>query len=92
MEPPEQNLYEMVKENNVLLHKINRREKVRNFFAIIKLALIVGLTVMSYIYIQPYLEKLMETYQTVSDGSQKMQDIGSNLKFDSAAFKDLFIQ
>lgn len=82
----------MVKENNTLLHKINNRERVRNFFAIAKLVLIVAVAVISYIYIQPYLEKLMETYRTVSEGSQQVKDFGASLQFNQDAFKDFFTQ
>jgi len=92
MEPQEKSIYDMVKENNILLHKINRREKVRNVFSIIKISLIIGLTIASYILFQPYFNKLTQTYQAVSDGSQKVKDIGANFQFDNESLKDLFSQ
>jgi len=92
MEPSEKNLYDLVKENNTLLHKINRREKIRNFLLISKLILIIVVITLSYIYIQPYLEKLMETYQTVTEGSQRVKDFGSNFQFDSSTLRELFGQ
>lgn len=92
MEPADKNLYDMVRENNILLKKMHRREQFRNIASLIKFAFIVVLIIWSYMYIQPYLEKMLQLYSDISQGTEQMKNISGGFNFDPDAIKQLFAQ
>lgn len=90
MEPSEKTLFELVKENNILLRKINRRERNRSLLGIIKLVIIVGLTASAYYYVQPYLEQIQAMYTNINEGSDALRGISEGFKFDPTRLKEMF--
>ena len=59
-------LKEVTKDNNRLLRGIHARARITMIFNIIKWAIIIGVSVGAFYYIQPFLETLMKTYSSIS--------------------------
>jgi hypothetical protein len=71
----------VAEENNKLLHKVRGVQKRQALWTAFKLLVIVGLTLGSFYYLEPYVNKMMDTFNQLS-GMQKSLDSGS--------FKDMF--
>lgn len=53
-----------------ILQKMRRAAIMGRFFLVLKWALIIGLSVGAYYYIEPYLQALMNSYNAVNDLNQ----------------------
>lgn len=73
-----QNTLALAEENNKLLHKIRGVQKRETFWQILKLILIIGVALGLFYYLEPYLNKVMDLYNSVSGMQQKID--GSSLK------------
>jgi len=73
--------FSLVEENNKLLHKVRGVQKRQTLWTVIKLLFIVGLTLGSFYYLEPYVNKIMDTFNQLSGMQQKL---------DSGSFKDVF--
>ncbi len=58
-------LTELAEENNKILHSLQRTQRWSNFFSWIKWAIIIGITLWSYLVIQPYLDDVVKNYQGI---------------------------
>jgi hypothetical protein len=58
-------LTELVEENNKILHSLQRTQRWANFFSFVKWAIIIGITLWSYVIIQPYLDGATKDYQNI---------------------------
>lgn len=58
-----------------LVKKMHRTHIRGQIFSIIKWGLIVGVTVFSFIRLQPYLNMLLQTYSNLFNTVQKVQNI-----------------
>jgi hypothetical protein len=71
MSPEEKTLLErtlkLSEENNLILHKIQKRAKWSTIFGLIKIVVIVVPLVAGYIYFQPFLEQAVENYSGVKE-------------------------
>lgn len=81
-------LTELTEENNKILHKIQKHTRWAMFFGVVKWILIIGITIGSYIAIQPYFDQLIKTYrslesvQSQSSGLQEyLKNIQNTLKY-----------
>ena len=85
MDPESKKLLEetlsLVEENNKLLRKVRGVQKRQTLWTIFKLLVIAGLTLGSFYYLEPYVNKVMDAYNQIS-GMQK--------SLDSSSFKDIF--
>jgi hypothetical protein len=61
-------LTELTVENNRILHSLQRTQRWANFFSWVKWAIIIAVTVGSYIVVQPYLDDMVKNY----DGIKKL--------------------
>ncbi len=77
-------LLELCKENNHILRGMQRSARVAKFFKAIYWMLIIGSLVGSYYYIQPYVDKLINLYNNVSN----VPDV-NNLKLSPDILKQL---
>ncbi len=56
---------ELLEENNRLIKKMNRRARWATVTHVIYWILIIGVSGVSYYYVQPYLNKLIATYTSL---------------------------
>jgi hypothetical protein len=57
-------LTELTEENNKILHKIQKHTRWTMFFGIVKWVIIIGITVGSYFAILPYINQMMDMYNS----------------------------
>ena len=70
----------LVEENNMILRKMHRRMKWGSFFHILYWVLIIGITLGSYYFLQPYLESALGVYGSLSESAGTLPDISSILE------------
>jgi len=78
-----QEILELSRENNHLLKGVYRRARWGMFFWILRWALILGILLGAYYYVEPYVNKVTDTYQRTSDtvrGFQNTADKVNNNK------------
>ena len=69
-----QNTLALAEENNKLLHKIRGVQRRETIWNTVKILVIVAIALGSFYYIEPYLNKVMDLYSSVSDMEQKIND------------------
>lgn len=79
---------ELSKDNNRILHSIQRREKITQVMRIIYWLFILGIAAGAYYYIQPYIDQLVKAYTGIVDTQHKMADISG--KFSLETIKNYF--
>ena len=57
--------YKLVQENNKMLHKIRSIQKWAAFWSTLKWLVVVGITLGSLYYLQPYVTKVMDVYDSI---------------------------
>ena len=75
-----QKLTKLTEENNKILLKMQRNARWLNFFSIIKWIIIIGLTVGSYIVVQPYINPIIDMYKTLQTTQTQSVDLQDYLK------------
>ncbi|HAS80651.1 MAG: hypothetical protein UR25_C0002G0017 [Candidatus Nomurabacteria bacterium GW2011_GWE1_32_28] len=80
------NTLELAEENNKLLHKIRGVQNREFVWKILKMVLIVGITLGSFYFLEPYLNKMMDLYSSVSGIQQNIKDVSDT---NSSSLKDL---
>ena len=91
MDPESKKLLEetfaLAQENNKMLRKIRSTQRWAAFWQTLKLLVIIGVILGSLYYIEPYLNKILDLYnsvsatqQKVSGGTNAVQDLLKNLK------------
>jgi hypothetical protein len=69
-----QNTYKLTEENNLLLHKVRNAQNRQTYWQILKYVIIIGIAFGSFYFLEPYLNKMMDLYNTVSGAEQKIND------------------
>ena len=69
-----QNTLALAEENNKMLHKIRGVQKRSTFWQVLKLIVIIGIALGSFYYIEPYLNKIMDLYNSVSGMQQQINN------------------
>lgn len=65
-------LKEVTHDTNRLMHKMRRTQRWHTIFQIVWWLTVVGITGAAYYYyVQPYVERAIETYQQVQDSAQQ---------------------
>ena len=72
MDPEERKL---LLENNRILHKLLSAQRWAMFWSVLRWAIIIGLALGSYYYIQPYLDQLLQVYGQVSGQVPQLQNL-----------------
>ncbi|MDP3902198.1 MAG: hypothetical protein Q8Q21_01255 [bacterium] len=70
---------ELSQENNKMLKKMNRARIFGNVFWVVKWVFIIGLSYGAYVYIQPYIEKMIGAAESISTGVGNIGDVGETL-------------
>ncbi len=65
---------ELVAENNKILKGMRRNARIAGVWHFIYWIFIIGSLVASYYYLQPYIDKLTETYKSMQATQQKISD------------------
>lgn len=82
MEPSEKQLQEILelsRENNHLLKGVHRRARWSMFFWILRWAIVVGILLGAYYYVEPYVDKATEAYHKTTDTLRRIQTTGDNI-------------
>ncbi len=79
-----QNTLVLTEENNKMLHKIRGVQKRETIWRTLKILVIIGIAFGSFYFIEPYLNKIMNLYNSVIGMEQKLnnsplQDLLKNL-------------
>ena len=64
-------------ENNSILKKMRRSAEWSSFFRFIYWLLIIAAGIVSFYYVQPYLDKAMQLYNQVQTTANQVKSIGS---------------
>ena len=64
----------LAEENNKMLHKIRGVQKRETLWNALKLIIIIGVALGSFYYLEPYLNKVMDLYNSVSGMQQKINN------------------
>ena len=80
-----QNTLALAEENNKLLHKIRGVQRRETIWNTVKILIIMAIALGSFYYIEPYLNKVMDLYNSVTGMEQKInnspiQDFLKNFK------------
>lgn len=73
-------LMKITTENERVLHVINRRAKWSGVISVIKWLFVVGLTIGSFVYIQPYFDTFMKAYSKIAGGGSSSNNFLDILK------------
>ncbi len=60
----------LAEENNKMLHKLRNAQKIEFVWKVAKFVLVIGIALGSFYYLEPYLNKVMDMYNSVA-GIQK---------------------
>lgn len=74
---------ELTEENNKMLHSIQRRARWTIVMRLMYWIFIVGASIGAFYFIQPYLNQLNDTYDSIKTTQQKASDFSQNFSIDS---------
>ncbi len=74
---------EIVLENNKILHGMRRMNRLSTVWHAIYWVVIIGIGFGSFLYLQPYIEKLTNAYNELQATQQKITDIPKGMSLDS---------
>lgn len=84
MDPESKKLLEetfaLAQENNKMLHKVRSVQKWTAFWSWLKIILIIGITLGSFYFLEPYLNKMKDLYNSISGTEQKLNNSGSSFQ------------
>lgn len=70
-------------DNNIMLHKIERRAKLGIYFKIMYWIVIFGIAAGAFYYVQPYIDDLMKVYENLKHTQEKSSEFIKGFNFDS---------
>ena len=83
MDPESKKLLEetftLEQENNLLLKKVRSVQKWATFWQTFKIIVIIGIALGSFYFLEPYLNKVIDLYNSVTGAQQKLNG-GSNVQ------------
>ena len=68
-----QDIYVLEKENNKILRSIKRSATLGRIMSLLYWLIIIGVSVGAFYYMQPYFDKVMNLYNSISGFQQKTQ-------------------
>jgi len=74
-----QKLTDLTEENNKILKKMRRSQKMSSAFRMIYWLIILGVLFGSYYFIQPFLSQALNTYQGLLGTSDALQEVGGQI-------------
>ena len=83
MSPEERQLLEesitLARENNKILRQMRSTMRWNRFWAGLKWLIVIASTLGAYYYLQPYLFKLLDAYQTMLKGLDEVKQVGASV-------------
>ena len=67
--------YEMEKENNHILKGIRNASRWSGFFKFITWVIIIGASLATYYFVQPYVDTLIKTYQSIQSDLSGVKNV-----------------
>lgn len=67
-----ENTFILAQENNKMLRKVRSVQKWSIFWSWLKLILIIGITLGAFYFLQPYLNKIVDLYNSIFSTEQKL--------------------
>ncbi|MEK7080859.1 MAG: hypothetical protein AAB902_00470 [Patescibacteria group bacterium] len=84
MDPESKKLLEetfaLAQENNKMLHKVRSVQKWATFWRTLKIVVVIGIALGSFYYLEPYLNKIADLYNSISGTGQKLNESGGSFQ------------
>ncbi|MBU0999377.1 hypothetical protein KKG24_03710 [Patescibacteria group bacterium] len=84
MDPESQKLledtFQLAQENNRMLRKIRSVQKWRTFWSGLKIFIIIGIALGSFYFLEPYINKMLDFYGSISGTVQNVNDNNSSFQ------------
>jgi uncharacterized protein involved in cysteine biosynthesis len=74
--------FQLAQENNHMLHKVRSVQKWATFWRTLKILVVIGIALGSFYFLEPYLNKIANLYNSISGMEQKLNG-------GSSSFQDL---
>jgi len=71
---------ELARENNKMLHKVRGVQKWAAFWSGLKIFIIIGIALGSFYFLEPYINKVTDLYNSISGTMQKAKGAADNVK------------
>lgn len=68
-------LVKLTEENNKLLHKMWRATRLAGFVRVFYWILVIGVSIGSFYYLQPYIDQLLKVYGGLNDSISSFQTL-----------------
>lgn len=68
---------ELAEENNSMLKSMRRHNRFGSFIRIIYWIIIIGAAVSSYYYLQPFIDPLINSYKSIKEAGNKINNFSS---------------
>lgn len=75
-----ENTFILAQENNKMLRKIRSVQKWSIFWSWLKIIVIIGITLGSFYFLQPYINKIVDLYSSISGVEQELNDSDSSFQ------------
>jgi len=69
------------RENNEMLHKMRSAQKRAAFWRFVKLLISIGLFILAYRFIMPYVNDLRDSYESTRSSLEQIQEARDRLPF-----------
>jgi hypothetical protein len=69
------------RENNEMLHKMRGAQKRAAFWRFVKLLISIGLFILAYRFIMPYVNDLRDSYESARSSLEEIQEVRDRLPF-----------
>ncbi len=76
-----EDIQKLTEDNNAMLHRMRAAQKRATLWSILKWVVIIGFTLGSFYFLQPYVDKVVSLYGDISSTQQKIHN---------GSFMDLF--
>ena len=73
-----QDTFALVKDNNKMLHRIRRSQKISSFIGFVYWLIIIGVALGSFYLIQPYVDKVVSVYNSIANANSKLNGVSGN--------------
>ncbi len=72
-------IHKLAKENNTMLHRLDREAKRARFWKTLRLIVMAGLLFGAYYLIQPFIENLTSAYASIQESFAQLQETKDSL-------------
>jgi hypothetical protein len=72
-------IHKLVKENNTMLHRLDREAKRARFWKTLRLIIMAGLLFGAYYLVQPFIENLTKAYASIQESFAELQETKDSL-------------